>query len=49
MKVPRATMFTQAGKEAWRPSLVPRYARRIAEVKTPSRNWAHRARSIPSG
>lgn len=32
MKVPRATMFTKAGKAEWRSALVPRYARRIAEV-----------------
>lgn len=32
MKVPRATMFTTEGKKEWRSSLVPRYARRIAEV-----------------
>lgn len=32
MQVPRATMFTNEGKAEWRSSLLPRYARRVAEV-----------------
>lgn len=32
MRVPRATMFARGGREEWRSTLVPRYARRLAEV-----------------
>ncbi|CAN5197970.1 IS256-like element IS1553 family transposase [soil metagenome] len=32
MNVPRATMFTKDGGDEWRSKLLPRYARRIAEV-----------------
>jgi transposase-like protein len=32
MNVPRGTMFTKDGREEWRSKVLPRYARRIAEV-----------------
>lgn len=32
MQVPRATIMTKEGKSEWRSTLLPRYARRIAEV-----------------